>query len=417
MPSTLTVHNLPDFYSRLLVISSNSPRFKAAKKRGEFIKPLPYDRTFKSIDRPLGSGYYSTSREDGHRDHYSGGSVVNQSDGAQTHFPLGWSIGQLTQICVDRVHAGAMRKEIDLGVFLGEIPETYAFLNSALPSIGRAFKYLRKKDPASAVRVLYSSKMNKDGRLEPPKGFLNGLTEVAKAWLSAQYALKPIMNDVYDAVRILDEGYKRDPYLIFAATHVERRPLNIGKNWSNGSNIDTYVGHVEVSSKAYMRVTNPLTYTLEQVGLTNPAAVAWELVPLSFVFDWFVPLGTYISNMKPPSGLELIRRYTYQKWDVTLTGISDYSNLPWNQGAMRMIQKEKEKHRIIYDGWPVPVDPLDRIRTITGLSQMTSAASLLTLEAKSIKSDFERSNATGLESNSWFNRAFLNLSRADYNRR
>lgn len=33
------------------------------------------------------------------------------------------------------------------------------------------------------------------------------------------------------------------------------------------------------------------------LGLLDPLSVAWELTPFSFVFDWFLPIGTYLENL------------------------------------------------------------------------------------------------------------------------
>lgn len=35
-------------------------------------------------------------------------------------------------------------------------------------------------------------------------------------------------------------------------------------------------------------------------GLLNPLEVIWELVPLSFVADWFLPIGDYLSALDAP---------------------------------------------------------------------------------------------------------------------
>jgi hypothetical protein len=35
-------------------------------------------------------------------------------------------------------------------------------------------------------------------------------------------------------------------------------------------------------------------------GLLNPAAVAWELLPFSFVVDWFLPVGRYLEGLDVP---------------------------------------------------------------------------------------------------------------------
>lgn len=33
---------------------------------------------------------------------------------------------------------------------------------------------------------------------------------------------------------------------------------------------------------------------MAQLGLLNPEIVAWELLPFSFVADWFIPIGSYL---------------------------------------------------------------------------------------------------------------------------
>ena len=34
-----------------------------------------------------------------------------------------------------------------------------------------------------------------------------------------------------------------------------------------------------------------------QLGLADPATVVWELIPYSFVVDWFIPIGSYLENL------------------------------------------------------------------------------------------------------------------------
>ena len=33
------------------------------------------------------------------------------------------------------------------------------------------------------------------------------------------------------------------------------------------------------------------------LGLMDPLSVVWELIPYSFVVDWFIPIGTYLENL------------------------------------------------------------------------------------------------------------------------
>lgn len=43
--------------------------------------------------------------------------------------------------------------------------------------------------------------------------------------------------------------------------------------------------------------TTPGLSTLAQLGITNPMSVAWELIPYSFVADWFIPVSSYLSAL------------------------------------------------------------------------------------------------------------------------
>lgn len=55
------------------------------------------------------------------------------------------------------------------------------------------------------------------------------------------------------------------------------------------------------------RVVNPRFHELQQLGVTNPALFAWEVIPFSFVFDWFVGVGDYLEGLTALHGIELLR--------------------------------------------------------------------------------------------------------------
>jgi len=43
----------------------------------------------------------------------------------------------------------------------------------------------------------------------------------------------------------------------------------------------------------------------KRLGLLNPVAVLWEVVPLSFVVDWFIPIGTYLASLDAMAGVSI----------------------------------------------------------------------------------------------------------------
>lgn len=94
--------------------------------------------------------------------------------------------------------------------------------------------------------------------------------------------------------------------------------------------------------KLWLKISNPQLSQLQQLGLTNPALVAWELVPFSFVFDWFISVGQYLQGITALHGVTILK--AMQSYEEHVVGGSVesfpgyngfYDNyLPWD-GLLR----------------------------------------------------------------------------------
>lgn len=112
------------------------------------------------------------------------------------------------------------------------------------------------------------------------------------AWLAYRYAIMPLIysfQDVSDLVKRKDIEYQ---------TYRSRDTIGIDAPSVAGLSNGLYnvtSGSITVSSTVKARYSNDFLrdYVSNQVQW-NPAATAWELVPLSFVFDWFVNVGDFI---------------------------------------------------------------------------------------------------------------------------
>jgi hypothetical protein len=80
-----------------------------------------------------------------------------------------------------------------------------------------------------------------------------------------------------------------------ASTKVTRYSGRSALNGPPGPYLATYGW--SVASESVFKVTVHVTEkpsTAAQLGLLNPENVAWELLPWSFVIDWFIPIGQYL---------------------------------------------------------------------------------------------------------------------------
>nr|UUW21333.1 MAG: maturation protein [Sanya fiers-like virus 27] len=112
--------------------------------------------------------------------------------------------------------------------------------------------------------------------------------------LQLKYGWRPLASDLFEMYRLAKEGLTTRP-LIFHASREIKTQRTIPWNAVYGR-----VGNASVNSsvktKLYAMVSGSLTDALNQIGLTNPAQIAWELVPYSFVWDWAMPIGSFLQN-------------------------------------------------------------------------------------------------------------------------
>jgi hypothetical protein len=69
------------------------------------------------------------------------------------------------------------------------------------------------------------------------------------------------------------------------------------------------------------------------LGLTDPLSIAWELIPYSFVVDWFIPIGSYLENLNMIPNLR--GQFCSSRFDTafikknTIINYSTYRNATW----------------------------------------------------------------------------------------
>jgi hypothetical protein len=58
------------------------------------------------------------------------------------------------------------------------------------------------------------------------------------------------------------------------------------------------------------------------LGLINPAVVAWELVPFSFLVDWFIPVGKFLDSWTDQLGYDI--QYPFSTTTRTVKHYEEY---------------------------------------------------------------------------------------------
>jgi hypothetical protein len=173
--------------------------------------------------------------------------------------------------------------DFNLGIFLGEGRESLTTIRNGVKTLSSLYTAIRRYDVKAIKHTLSLTK----GQLGE---MLDGLSS---GWLAWNFGVKPILSDMYAAGETLAALTTSVPYKtsIRANTRV-RGTISAGSSgppcgWQEkGKQVIVHFEENDLTS---------LSYDLG-VHRSQLLGLAWELVPLSFVVDSVVPIGTFLDN-------------------------------------------------------------------------------------------------------------------------
>lgn len=128
-------------------------------------------------------------------------------------------------------------------------------------------------------------------------------------WLELQYGWKPLLQDIHGSMEALVRTQFAKPlkYKATAKFNVNDSRI-IGQPGLPGPTITHEAsGFQVVKYVVEYRTTNDVVSSAAQLGLLNPAQLVWELLPYSFVVDWFLPVGQALSQLDSTAGLSFFQ--------------------------------------------------------------------------------------------------------------
>jgi hypothetical protein len=227
--------------------------------------------------------------------------------------------------------------------------------------------------------------------------YVNGIggRRWANEWLQLQYGWLPLLSDVYGAANELID-YNRSRCVIRGrAKLVDQtlgiRPISDSFDWT-GTGYFSYGGvkanyeSFQVTKAQYVVEMKEPTDVQRQARWSslNPASIAWELVPYSFVVDWFVDVGGFLRdtetmllyNSSFSSGYRTTLRVIQVKESIDYLNTSSHFETRLmkikSSGSFDYIKLD----RIVLTSYPSPKPP--RINTDLSWRRLLSAAALLT---------------------------------------
>lgn len=236
----------------------------------------------------------------------------------------------------------AKQNPFNMGVALAEIKETVGLIGSTAVRLSLAYRHLRFGDVRKAFQALG---MADNVRVPPGVRGLRGVRTArqhravlrrnyrkpktdpskfaAQTMLEISYGWTPLLLDVYGAAEYAANLLHKTDTDLTIASHAEL-PLGPSSLKSMNSLVHANVsGEFSVKYLYHLKVNSPTLRNLASLGLTNPMLIAWELVPFSFVYDWFQPVGSYLASLSAFEGYSIVQGCRSEKVAYNATMSSD----------------------------------------------------------------------------------------------
>lgn len=214
-------------------------------------------------------------------------------------------------------------------VFVGELRETLRFLRNPLGSVAKLLQSYKRTMKARRRRCKRNPKA-RECRMDYTLADF-----VADNWLSYRYAITPLVLDAQNAVEAIQNRSKTAP----------KRQTARGYSSDSKSAIQTFTDtsafvstsknvQTVLDGKARAGILYQADYS-DSFGIKahNIPAAVWELIPFSFVSDWFVNLGDWVRAITPKAGVNVLGSWTVLETTTTTTAqgsTSSGTNSSWS---------------------------------------------------------------------------------------
>ena len=318
--------------------SSNHPR-----NRSGWRNPGAWNHS-RSIDNPNPDGTLrmysvlpSPGCTQGEYVEYSHGGQWTLSGSSLPAFP-----SALEGRAVSRALLKLKHQQVNLAVAFAERKQTIDMFKNRAAKIAHQVRTYKGKRPKDWAQVILGNRRS-----------------TPNSWLELQYGWKPLISDITGAcIALSDLQNGNNPYLARVKGYASQKTVSTWQKSSNYSpayrfTVTDKVNHF-CKVSLYYQLRNPTLAAFSSLGLTNPFELAWEKMKYSFVVDWFLPVGNWLSTLDADFGWDF-RSGT--KTDMsTLSASSRFTNSGFAPGQVA----------VSFSGTAYKCEAFNMVRTLYG---------------------------------------------------
>jgi hypothetical protein len=361
--------------------------------------------------RPLSGKYQAV--EKGYGTHFYSGDGLNPTEGSDFRITTNDSIAKVNIDFVSQAETAALNKLLTEGRALqgtwsaaqawGERRETAELLTRTAQRVVGLFRALRSGQWRKLNELLPIGERKRWKELKDtpygkwlvqrqrralaitPQAMASGVLEFQNGW-------KPLLGDVYNACEMLANRKMQADWVITGRGETKRFD---SRDEILGQDTPWYVNprtrrYWECTRLANVRidatVDDQFFHRLSQMGMTNPFATAWELLPLTYIADWFVGIGDWLQSLGAPAGMKFFSGSCTRYYELIVT----MESADLSRGQYSGYRRKVEMERTVYSNFPFPIPPLSFKPKPLSLSRVVNLAALLTTWLSGVKPDMRQ---------------------------
>lgn len=226
---------------------------------------------------------------------YGGNSRTSTSALAHFHYsgnPQHASMPDLEIKLANNLISQANKAKIEFLSEAAEAKETVEGIGAVAIRVYKAAKATRQGQFAKALGFLGVSLKDKRDLLKTPSDF----------WLAYQFGVKPLVSLVNELNELKNEGFQPQPTKITAEESITWTDVQVSYEGYMKIRVTSVHTHV-IRAGATISFEDPSDRFIHDYGFDNPVTALWQIVPYSFLIDYFLPVGDWLdanfSYVKP----------------------------------------------------------------------------------------------------------------------
>ena len=219
----------------------------------------------------------------------------------------------VNQKAIQKLLANIKDQKVNLVQMYAERAQTADMFAKTAERIATSFMAIRKGEFKRAATALGLPGLPQRKQKRMNKRYRQSQTSsLSGNWLELQYGWQPLLEDCYGTAELIAQKQERE----FVTVSRGSSSLKRKSTWKDTQNLyptqilsRTDTLSYQVRYGVYYTTLDDTVKTMSQIGLLNPATIAWELLPYSFVVDWFIPFGNYVNSWDATVGLSFKKGY------------------------------------------------------------------------------------------------------------